>query len=631
MSVETTRRRRGRTTRRSRELATAPADRRRRTRTAGGRSGHPPRTHRGGDHRHRSWFALVAVVVMLSAAAVKLVMIQTVDAPAYAAKAAQQLDRTITLPAARGTIYDRNGTPLAFTVQGRAIAAWPALFTSDEDRWAVATILEDHLAPDISADDVFRALTDGSSSYVYLARGLLPAQADAIIDEILDTLQPTGRSPVTTERQDLRQYPEGAVLQSIVGATGWDGHGMSGIEIKYDDLLSGVDGERTVDIDAHGNPMPGTVRNETAPVDGGDITLTIDANMQFGVQELLQSAVEETGSAGGMVQVRAARTGDVYALATYYQGKTPAEVGNPAVTSPFEPGSVVKVVTMGAALDAGLITPETHFAVEDSIVMGGHVIHDAWPHSRVGMTATGILAKSSNVGTLMIAEELGQDSFAERLTDYGIGVKSGIQLPAASAGVVPPQSQWSATSFSNLPLGQGLSMTLVQISDLFQGIANDGVRIPSSIVSTTTVDGETVAVDAGPAVRQMSRDSANTLLDMLRGTVQEGNMLFDGTAPGAAVPGYQVAGKTGTAQQVDQDCGCYSKTKVTAAFSGIVPADDPALVITVMLDAPRGGAEAGGIAGPLFKEVAAYALRSLQIPPSPEPAPMYQLYTNWGE
>jgi cell division protein FtsI (penicillin-binding protein 3) len=582
------------------------------------------------NHRRRGAFALVAILLALSAATVKLVMIQTVDASAYAAKAAAQRDRTIVLPATRGTIYDRNGTPLAFTVQGRAIAAWPALFTSDAERHAVADILGDELGPDVTAAKVFGQLTDGKSTYVYLARGLLPAKADQIMKRISDVV--TGdRSPVTTERQDLRQYPDGTVTQSLLGATGWDGHGTGGIEIKFDSLLSGTDGSRTVDVDALGNAMPGTQRDEKDPVDGGDVHLTIDADLQYTVQQMLRDGVIASGAVGGSALVMSVKDAEVYAMASYYQGKKPAQVGNRAVTSPFEPGSVAKVITFGAALEKGLITPTTHFAVPGEIEMGGHVIHDAWPHSRVGMTATGILAKSSNVGTLMLAQQVGPDAFAAELTKYGLGQKSGIQLPADSAGLVPPQSQWSSTTFANLPIGQGLSMTLVQMAAMYQGIANGGVRIPPTIVAGTSKDGTVTAVPRGKPVRELSSKAAGTLLDMLRGTIQGGDIMHDGTAPSAAINGYQVAGKTGTAQQVDKACGCYSDTKVNATFAGIVPADHPQFVIAIMLDAPRPGSEGGTSAAPLFHDIAAYTMRAFDVPPSKSKAPIYDLYTNLGE
>lgn len=575
------------------------------------------------------WFALVFVLALLSIAGTKQVLIQTVEAAEYAQKAADQRDRTIELPAVRGTIYDRSDTPLAFTVQGRAIAAWPALFTSDVDRRAVAEIIA-RIVPEADADEIFAKLIDGDSTYVYLARGLLPAQATAIMDEITTTIKPQGRHPVTTERQDLRQYPQGSALQVMVGATGWDGHGASGIEAKYDVYLSGQDGERTVDVDSAGRAMPGTARDEAPPVNGGDMRLTVDADLQYTVLQMVQSAVEESGALGGMAVVRSATSADVYAMVTYYEGKTAGEVGNMPITSPLEPGSVAKVIVFGAALDAGIITPEKHYAVPETIAMGGHIIHDAWPHARVGMSATGILAKSSNVGTLMIAQELGQDAFAAAIKDYGVGTKTGIELPAESAGLVPEQSQWSATSFANLPLGQGMSLTMVQIADMFQAIANDGLRIPSSIIAGHDDSGAQISQRRAP-VQQMTKESANTLLQMLRGTVQDGNLLVSGTAPDAALTGYQVAGKTGTAQKVDPECGCYSKDDHIATFAGIVPADNPEFVVTVMLDAPADGAEGGDVAAPLFRDIAAYTLRAFGVAPSSEPAPIYDLYLNWGE
>lgn len=581
------------------------------------------------NHQRRGRFALIAMLTLLVAATAKIVTIQTVDAAGYAAAAAAQRDHSITLPATRGQIYDRNGTPLAFTVQGEAIAARPALFKSDTERRAVAAILVAGLGSQVSADTIMTQLTDGKSPYLYLARGLMPAQADDLMAKISKVVKDP--NAVVTERQDLRQYPQGSVTQSLIGVTGWDGHGTGGIEIKYDTLLGGTDGSRTVDVDALGNPIPGTARDQTPAVDGGAVTLTIDANLQYTAAQMLQSAVAATHANGGSAMVMSVKDAQIYAMVSYKPGKTTAEVGNMAVTTPFEPGSVAKVITFGAALDQGLITPTTHFAVPESIEIGGHTVHDAWPHSRVGMTATGILAKSSNVGTLMIAQQVGEDRFFSELTKFGLGQKSGIQLPADSAGTVPPLSQWSATSFANLPIGQGVSVTLVQLADMYQGIANGGVRIPATLVASTTSGGKTTATPAGKGVRVMTSKSAHTLLDMLRGTVQGGDLMYDGTAPKAALTGYQVAGKTGTAQQVDPACGCYSDTKVNATFAGIVPADNPQFVIAVMLDAPSGGVEAGDAAAPLFHDLAAYTMRAFDVAPSKSAAPIYQLYTNMGE
>jgi cell division protein FtsI (penicillin-binding protein 3) len=581
------------------------------------------------NHRMRGRVALFSMLVLLVAATVKLVMIQTVDAAGYAAQATAQRDHTITLPAVRGTIYDRNGTPLAFTVSGDAIAARPALFKSDTERHEVADLLASALGPAVTADGIMTQLTDGKYPYVYLARGLMPAQAADLMAKITkDGVDPNA---VVTERQDLRQYPQGTITQSLLGATGWDGHGTGGVEIKYDSLLGGTDGSRTVDLDPLGRPIPGTDRDETAAVDGGNVSLTIDADLQYTVVGLLHQTIAQTGSRGGSALVMSVKDAEVYAMASEMAGKDAAEVGNMAITAPFEPGSVAKVITFGAALQKGLITPTTHFAVPDHIEMGGHIVHDAWGHVRVGMTAAGILGKSSNVGTLMIAQQVGEDAFFDQLTKFGLGSKTGIQLPADSAGSVPPLSQWSATSFANMPIGQGLSVTLLQLADMYQSIANGGMRIPPTLVAATEKDGITTPAPKRTPTRALSAKSAHTLVDMLRATVQGGSMAYDGTAPKAALTGYQIAGKTGTAQQVDPKCGCYSNTLVNATFAGILPADNPQFVIAVMLDAPAGGAEAGGAAAPLFHDIAAYVARAFDVQPSKSKPPIYTLYTNMGE
>ncbi len=574
---------------------------------------------------------MTVLLALLAAVAVKLVFIQGVDAAAYAATGAAQRSRTVDLPATRGTITDRNGAQLAFTVQGAAVAARPALFSSDAQRSAVADILVTDLGSTVSKSDIMAKLTDGKSPYVYLARGLMPAQAAEIMKQVRKVLSIKQVDAVVTERQDLRQYPDGSLAGSLLGTVAWDGHGAGGIEVKYDKVLSGAAGSREFDIDALGRTIPGTERAMTPAQDGGSVQLTLDSDLQYTAQEMLHEHIVATGSVGGSIVVMGAKNGQVYAMASDVPGKTPAEVGNLAITTPFEPGSVAKAVTFGAALEQGIITPDTVYDVPDSIRMGGRTIHDAWGHSKVGMTATGILAKSSNVGTLMIAQQIGPDAFAAELKKFGLGAKTGIQLPAESAGVVPAQSQWSATTFANLPIGQGLSMTLLQMASMYQGIANGGLRMPPTMVAGTSKDGTPQQVAAAAPVQEMSQQAAGTLLDMMRGTVQDGGFMDGGTAPKAAITGYQVAGKTGTAQQVDPACHCYSATKVNATFAGIVPADNPQFVIAIMLDAPHAGLEGGTSAALLFHDLAAYTMRAFDVPPSAGPAPLYHLYTNTGE
>jgi cell division protein FtsI (penicillin-binding protein 3) len=314
-------------------------------------------------------------------------------------------------------------------------------------------------------------------------------------------------------------------------------------------------------------------------------------------------------------------------MACYEPGKSPKETGNKAVTDAIEPGSVNKVVTFAAALEKGLITPTTVFNVNGTIDVGDVTIHDAWGHGPVNMTAAGILGKSSNVGTLMIAQQVGQDAFVDMAKKLGQGVKTGVQLPAETSGRFPAPSTWSASTFGNLPIGQGVSINLVELASMYQTIANNGVRVQPTIVAGTGVDGQITPSPQGTATQVMNPATARTLLDMLRGTIQGGDSNHRGTAPQAAITGYQVAGKTGTAQKVDPETNDYSQTAITSTFAGVVPADNPKYVISIMLDDPKGNSAAGTTScAPLFHDIAAYAMRAADVPPSATEAPIYDLY-----
>jgi cell division protein FtsI (penicillin-binding protein 3) len=581
-----------------------------------------------GNPRLRSRIALIVLLSMLTLAGGKLVMIQAVDTAGYAAKSEAQRTRTISLLAERGTITDRNGTELAFTVEGRAVAARPALFTDDAQRLAVANILVADVGGGLTADDIMAKLTSGKT-YVYLARNLMPAQADAVMDKITPLFDDAHIDAVVTERQDLREYPDGAASAALVGGTDYDGNGLSGVEAKFDTKLSGKDGDRVVDVDARHMIIPGTARDEVAAVNGTDISLTIDSDLQYTAMQMLANRVDMSQALSGCVVVMQVADAQVAAMACYEPGKTPKETGNKAVTDAIEPGSVNKVVTFAAALEQGLVTPTTVLDVDGSIDVADIVVSDAWSHGPTKMTATGILAKSSNVGTLMIAQQVGQDAFVDMSKKFGQGVKTGIQLPAETSGRFPAPSTWSGSTFGNLPIGQGVSMSLLQLAGMYQAIANGGVRIAPTIVASTTVDGQTTPTPLGAATQVVSPATARTLLDMLRGTIQSGDTNHRGTAPQAAITGYQVAGKTGTAQKVDEAIQDYSQTAITSTFAGVVPADNPKYVVAIMLDDPKGNSAAGTTScAPLFHDIAAYAMRAADVPPSTTQAPVYDLYVS---
>lgn len=603
------------------------------------------------------------MVAMLLAALVKLVFIQGVDAQALAAQGVDQRDRTTVLPATRGSVLDRDGNPLAFTIEGRSIAARPVLFTDDvpptsapkkgqtvkplltaaQKRQKVVDIIVSVLGPAVNRADLLAKLTPpptfssrlerdtywADHRYVYLVRGILPAQADAITAQTAGLFDQDHQNAIAVERQDLRQQPnDAAVAATVVGTTSREGHGQSGIEAKFDALLSGTDGSRTEQVDARNRAIPDTISSQTLPVNGTDVYLTLNSDLQYATQQFLAQQVAASKAKGGCVVIKGVSDGQIVAMTCMEPGKTDAEVGNRAITSPFEPGSVNKIVTFAAALDRGLITPTTVLSVDGQIRMGGRDIHDAWAHGPIDMTATGILAKSSNVGTLMIAQKLGEDAFAAELAKFGLGKKTGIELGGESPGRVPPRSQWSATTFANLPIGQGVSMTMVQLVDMYAAIGNKGVLVKPTLIAGTGTGKDGTFTPAKPTAtsRVMSEKTAATLLSMLTATTQDGDLYHRGTGPAAAITGYQVAGKTGTAQQVDPVTKAYSDTLTTATFAGVVPADHPKYAIAVMIDAPLEGSEGGMSAAPLFHQVAAFAMRQAAVPPSTGPAHVYDLY-----
>lgn len=600
------------------------------------------RTRRDGtarvNTRRRTRAALVIVLTLLAVALGRLVTIQTVEGRGLLATSLAQKTRDLVLHAQRGAIEDRNGGQLAFTVSGNAIAARPANFRNDAQREQVADILVTALGPVVDKATLMADMTPRPGhGYVYLAHQLMPAQADAVMASITKVLtdrkadvkaQDKLLNAVVTEEEDIRSRSDGTLAASVVGMTDRSGKGLAGVESKFNATLKGTDGSRTLQVDSKGTAIPGTVSNLTPAVDGTDVRLTLNPDLQYTVEQQLRAQVAASQARGGCAVVKGIGDGQIYAIACYEPGKTAAEVGNPAVTTPFEPGSVNKVVTFAAALDRGLITPSTVLSVDGQIDIGGRNIHDAWGHGPIDMTATGVLAKSSNVGTLMIAEKVGPTAFAQELAKYGLGKKTGIELPGESAGSYPAESQWSATSFANLPIGQGVSMTLLQLVDMYQAIGNKGVLVSPTIVAGTTKDGVFTPSKPTSTSRVMKPTTAATLLGMLRATVQSGDLNHRGTAKAAAIPGYQIAGKTGTAQQVDPVTKAYSETLTTATFAGVAPADNPKFAIAIMLNAPVNGSEGGESAAPLFHQIASYALRAADVAPSATAAPVYDLYVN---
>nr|WP_281361885.1 penicillin-binding protein 2 [Nakamurella aerolata] len=550
------------------------------------------------------------------------------------------------MTAQRGLITDADGTPMAFTIEGARLAVRPKLFQDKAQRDAVAAVIWSQLQGSTAAEGISQAkirkdLDQTGKKYLYVADNLMPAQAEAVLAKVRPLLldkkyklsvkqQNQALNAVVTESQQMRQYPNAGIADPLIGSTGWDGHGLAGIESHFDALLGGKDGSRTEQYYPGGAAIPGTVSQQNPARDGSSIQLSIDADLQYTGQQLLAKAVADSGAKGGTMVVMQADTGLVPVMASYRPGEDPKKTGNLAVSTPVEPGSVAKVVTMAAALDKKLITPDTVFTVPDKIEMGGITVGDAWGHVPVDMTATGILGKSSNVGTLMIAEKLGPQVWYDQIRKLGIGSKTGIQLNGESAGILSDPSQWSGATFANVPIGQGVAMTVLQLASMYQAIANDGVRVQPSIVKSTTTDGVTTPAQPGKKTRAMSATAAAQLRTMLTATVQRGSMAYGGTAPKAAIAGYQVAGKTGTAQQIDPKTNGYSQSLYTTTFAGMLPADNPKYVIAIALDRPGGDREGGDSAAPLFHDFGSYLMNAANVPPSAKMAPLRKLYPNLG-
>ena len=446
---------------------------------------------------------------------------------------------------------------------------------------------------------------------------------------------------IAVEKRALREYPGGSLASNIVGAANWRSddpdvskhnlHGLVGLELVRDNDLAGTPGRMLVNTKNGSDNVviPGTERDLQAAVPGSDLELTIDSDLQYEVQRQLTDYVQQSHAKGGQAVVMDAKTGEVYALAndkTFDPNDqstwTPDDLNNPAVTTPFEPGSVNKVVTATGAIDYGVATPESTIPVPGALQVADKTVHDAWTHGTQNFTTTGIFAKSSNIGTLLLAQKIGEERYADLLKKFGLGQRTGVGLPGESAGVVPARSQWSATTFGNLPIGQGLSMTVLQMAGMYQAIANDGLRVEPRIVKAkVNPDGTTVPEPAPKSVQVVSPQTAKSVRDMMRAVAQNGKGLQKGTAPTAAVEGYQISGKTGTGQQVDPRTKAYSDHLYNITFAGILPADHPRFVVGIRLDAPDTTLPVGHSAAPLFHSIASYLTQRYQIPLSDGPSP----------
>jgi cell division protein FtsI (penicillin-binding protein 3) len=554
------------------------------------------------------------MVTLLVLVVGRLAVLQGVDGAAYANAAEQDRLRTYPIAALRGAVLDRDGRPFAYTVDASRVVADPSVVPdADETAEALTGLL------DVPAAALAEKLS-GDTRYVVLAPQVSPETVDAIKDLEL--------SGVSFEDDPVRLYPARTVGGQVVGFVGRDGEGLAGIEQTFEDDLSGTPGHRRVEVGSGGNPIPSGIDESTPATDGKTVQLTLDQDLQYVTEQRLGQACQDGATTRASAVVLDVATGEVVAMASCpgydpgnYSKTDPALLGNPVISDVFEPGSVMKAVTLSAALEEGVAEPDTVLSVNGHIQAGDRVVTDAHDHAPKSWTVTGILAKSSNVGTIMLAREVGDEKLEHYLRGFGLGSTTGIELPGESAGILQKSSDWTASRAANVPIGQGISVTTLQMASMYQAIANGGVRIEPRIVSSVTdPDGTVTEAPAPASSRVISPDTADKMAYMLEAVVGP-----EGTAPKGEIDGFRVAGKTGTAQRANPECNCYEGGGFVTTFVGFAPADAPRYVIAVDLERPRSDAEGGQVAAPVFADIMRYALTADGVVPSGAPRPDFVL------
>lgn len=576
--------------------------------------------------RIRKIVAIALVLFMLFG--LRLIEIQAIRANGYVEKANNELSKTATLLAPRGAIYDKNGVELARSVSAINIAVDQTVVN---DPVNAAKVVAPLLG--LSESELIPSLT-GQRRYVMIAKDVAPSKWRAIYSaitnyntEILKTEGGISKriGGFVPERSYIRDYPTGKLSASLVGIINNEGIGASGIESSLNSILSGRNG-KYVYANGRGNIIPGSEQVRVEAKAGTSIRLTIDRDVQWVAQNAISQAVAAARAESGTVIVMDPKTGAILAQASaptfdpnLSSSITLEKLRNPAVQEVYEPGSTGKVMTVAAALQEGLVAPETVFTIPYKMKVADEYFHDHEKHPTQRLTTTGLLAVSSNTGSIQIGQKLGKDALYDYLRKFGIGESTNSKLPGESAGILHPVKDWSGTSLPTIAFGQGYSVTAMQATSVFATIANDGVRVsPSILAGVVDESGKYTPAEPNKTVRVLSSETAATMRAMMESVVSS-----SGTAPTAAIDGYRIAGKTGTANRFNSACKCYSG--YTASFIGFAPADQPRYVINVTIQDPKGMHWGGVLAGPVFKKVMSFVLQNERIQPTKAPKTTFNL------
>ncbi|MFE6362676.1 peptidoglycan D,D-transpeptidase FtsI family protein [Streptomyces sp. NPDC057806] len=592
-----------------------------------------------GSPRPRLRMVSLALTLVLIAFVVRLLQVQAVDAGTYAAKAEKNRYVGYTLAAERGGITDRNGVALAASVDAYDITADPTLFTrkslkvGDGPEQAAAL-----LAPILGQDQaVLTEKLKAKGQYVLLSRRQTPQVWKQIKDlkSALATKAETDPGTanvlagVFSVASSKRVYPNGELAAGILGWVNYDGKGGGGVEQQFDKELAGKDGKiRYAQSGGRQVPTAGG-STETPAVPGSDVELTIDRDIQWAAQNAISEQVEKSKADRGYVIVQDTRTGEILAMANS-PGFDPndlskadgASLHNWSLEDAYEPGSTAKVMSMAAVLEEGVATPGTHVVVPNRLHRGDRLFKDDIDHETWYLTLNGVLAKSSNIGTILATGQLGKTQpesnkvLYSYLRKFGLGSYTGLGFPGETKGILAPPDQWSTSQQYTIPFGQGVSINAMQAASVYSTIANGGVRVePSLVRGTKGADGRFTPAQKPEKTRVVSARTAKTLARMLESVVDD----REGTGTKARIPGYRVAGKTGTANRVDPATGKYRG--YTSSFAGFAPADQPRITVYCAIqNATEGNYFGGQICGPVYKQVMEFALKTLQVPPTGAPA-----------
>lgn len=601
-----------------------------------GRSGRPLRL---GSPRPRLRLVSLALTLVMIAFVVRLLQVQAVDANAYAAKAEKNRYLSYTVAAERGEITDRGGIALATSVDAYDITADPKMFTPEDSKapdapQQAAALLAPILGVD--AAELTRKLSKPKSRYTVLARRQTPQVWTQIKDLKSVFAEKAGKdraaggpganvlAGVFQESTTKRVYPNGPLAAGILGYVNAEGKGAGGLESQLDKELAGEDGTIKY-AQSGGRRVPTAGTKEVPAVAGSDIELTIDRDIQWAAQQAISDQVAKSKADRGYVVVQNTRTGEVLAMANA-PGFDPndlsqadaAALGNAALQDVYEPGSTSKVMSMAAVLEEGVATPGTHVTVPNRLHRGDRLFKDDIDHPTWYLTLNGVLAKSSNIGTILATGQLGRTQaesnkvLYDYLRKFGIGSPTGLGYPGETAGILAKPQDWSTSQQYTIPFGQGLSLNAMQTASIYSTIANGGVRVePTLVRGTKGADGRFTPAEAPEQTRVVSEKTARTLATMLESVVGD----EEGTGTKAKIPGYRVAGKTGTANRVDPVRGGYHG--YTASFAGFAPADNPQITVYCAIQNPTKGSYFGGqICGPIYKQVMEFALKTLQTAPT---------------